>query len=387
MIIEDSVLKLEEYATEREYKGYDPYDALHSPLFNLPFFKSNKWVRFGTQQFVKRFPLNLRPLLFVSKGLNPVSLGLFIQGYANLITVIPERKEEFEKRIEELAEKLVEMIPEGFSGACWGYDFDWEARHAKIPAYQPTVVATGIITNGLYRAWQVTGMARLKELVESSAGFVLKDLNRSYDGDSFCFSYSPFDEQRVFNASLKGARLLAQAYSLSGDIEAKKAARQTVEYVAARQREDGSWGYSEAKAGGWVDNYHTGYVLDCLHEYSKLCGDPDYEEYLANGFTFYRNRFFEPDGRPAFYADNVYPADCTAASQSILTLTRFGDVDMANKVAKWTIKNMQAPDGSFYFRKFRWYTIKTPFMRWSNAWMFAALAELLWKIDQLQNDY
>src|SRR5690625_7989716 len=87
MVIQDSVLRLERYARKHDYKGHDPYDALLSPLFKLPFLKTNKWLRFGTQQFVKRFPVNIRPLLLVPKGLNPVSLGLFIQGYAYLSEV------------------------------------------------------------------------------------------------------------------------------------------------------------------------------------------------------------------------------------------------------------------------------------------------------------
>jgi hypothetical protein len=377
MNIKDAVLALGEYASENAYKGYDPYDALLSPLFSLPFFSKNKLIRFGTQQFVKRFPLNIRPLLLVPKGLNPVSLGLFIQGYANLITVMPGRKQEFIEKIEQLTDMLNELLPEGYSGACWGYDFDWEARHAKIPAYQPTVVATGIITNGLYQAWKITGLEVLKELVVDASAFVLKDLNRSYSGDTFCFSYSPFDEQRVFNASMKGARLLAQAFALTGDKEYKEQATQAVEYVAGQQRENGSWGYSLAKTGGWVDNYHTGYILDCLDEYVRLCDDSTYRPHLEKGFAYYRDHFFEPDGQPAFYSNSLYPADCTAASQSILTLTRFDDIDLARKVAEWTITNMQASDGHFYFRKFKYYTIKTSFMRWSDAWMFAALTYLI----------
>ena len=185
---------------------------------------------------------------------------------------------------------------------------------------------------------------------------------------------------------MKGARLLAQVYSITGYETCKEEAKKAVEYVVRQQRGDGSWGYSLSKSGGWIDNYHTGYILDCLDEYIQLCGDHDYKKNLEKGFQFYRNHFFEPDGRPAFYADYTYPADCTAASQSILTLTRFGETELAEKVATWTIKNMQAPDGSFYFRKFKWYTIKTPFMRWSNAWMFAALATLLSEPNKEENN-
>ena len=46
------------------------------------------------------------------------------------------------------------------------------------------------------------------------------------------------------------------------------------------------------------------------------------------------------------------------------------------KVASWMIENMQKNNGSFKFRKFRKYTINTSFMRWSNAWMLAALSNL-----------
>ena len=43
----------------------------------------------------------------------------------------------------------------------------------------------------------------------------MHDLYRTYVNDSFCFSYSPFDKQQVYNASAKGIRLLAQVYSVT----------------------------------------------------------------------------------------------------------------------------------------------------------------------------
>jgi hypothetical protein len=39
--------------------------------------------------------------------------------------------------------------------------------------------------------------------------------------------------------------------------------------------------------------------------------------------------------------------------------------------------NMQAQEGYFYFRKSKYFTKKTNFMRWSNAWMLAGLTALL----------
>ena len=80
---------------------------------------------------------------------------------------------------------------------------------------------------------------------------------------------------------------------------------------------------------------------------------------------------------PKSFHNGLYPVDCTAAVQTLLALCRFGDPELAEKVAAWMCRNMQSADGHFYFRKFRRYTIKTSFMRWSNAWMFAGLAYLL----------
>jgi len=376
MELKTSIELLESYIGKENYRGYDPYDALKSPLFKLPIFRNNRLVRFGTQQFVKRSPLDLRQILFIPKGYNPVTLGLCIQAYAYLYQTDQYLKEKYYNKIENLVEELKCLVSKGFSGACWGYDFDWEARHAKILAYQPTIVATGIITNALYIANQITSLQQCSDLVISAAQFAMKDLNRTYKGDSFCFSYSPFDHQQVLNASMKGARLLSQAYALTGNETFKQEAKRVVDFVLSQQNEDGSWGYSLASGGGWIDNYHTGYVLDCLDEYRQLTQSPDVSGALQKGYHFYRSHFITKEGIPRFYHNSTFPIDCTAAAQTILILNRFEDILLAKVVAKWMSENMQAENGSFYFRKFKSYTIKTSFMRWSNAWMFMALTSL-----------
>lgn len=382
MTLQKSVFKLEHYARARQYKGYEPGDALRSPIFSLPLLKSNKTLRMGSQQFVKRFPVNLRPLLLIPKGLNPVSLGLFIQGYAHLSAVFPENREDFYHIINELTTRLASLISRGYSGACWGHHFDQESKDVKIRAYQPTIEATGVISNSLYHAWKITGIRQLKELVLRSADFVSKDLKRTYQEDSFCFSTSPFDTQQVFHASMKGVRLLSQVYSITKNERLKQDADLAARFVIRHQRPDGSWGYSSAEQKGGAENDYAGDILNCLDEYIRHCNAASYDEHLYLGYDFYRDHFFMPDGRPVFSSDQSYPADCRAVAQSILTLTRFGDLEMAEKTARWTVDRMQADNGSFYFRKFKHYTIKTPFMRWSNAWMFAALGYLIKKLNR-----
>jgi rhamnogalacturonyl hydrolase YesR len=375
-MIKESLKKVQVHIEKERYRGFDPYDALKSPFFKLPFLRNNKLIRFSAQQLVKRLPFSIRPLLLVPKGYNPVTLGLSIKAYAYLYSSELEKKEKHLKKINFLVNELKKLIPAGFSGACWGYDFDWEARYAKIPAYQPTVVATGIITNALFIAYQTTGHNESAKLIESSAKFVVNDLKRTYKDNTFSFSYSPFDQQQVFNASMKGSRILVQAYSINKNEEYKELAKQAVQFVISQQKEDGSWGYSLASAGGWTDNYHTGYVLDCLVEYQKLTKDYSYSSNIENGYKFYINNFITDEGFPKFYHNNPFPIDCTSAAQTILTTLRFGDKEIAKSTAAWMSEYMQKKNGSFKFRKFKSYTITTSFMRWSDAWMFAALSNL-----------
>lgn len=374
-MLDKSLESLKNYIEEQNYRGYDPYDALKSPLFKLPFLNKNKLIRFGTQQLVKRLPFSIRRILFIPKGYNPVTLGLAIQAYAYLYQAELKKRDEYLRKIDYLVNELKTLVPNGY-GVSWGYDFDWEARNAKIPAYKPTVVATGIITNALFIAYKITGHQESLKLVVSASDFVVNDLNRTYSGDDFCFSYSPYDKQQVFNASMKGVRLLAQTYSITKNNELKNLANKAANFVINQQREDGSWGYSLSKNGGWTDNYHTGYVLDCFDEYQNLTGDNQYISNIKKGYSFYKRNFITQEGIPKFYHNNLYPIDCTSGAQTILTTIRFGDIEIAKKVAEQMIKKMQKTNGSFKFRKFKNYTITTSFMRWSDAWMFTALSFL-----------
>lgn len=378
--IEIFLKKTESFIEKEKYKGFDPYDGLCSPIFKTPFLNSNKKIRFLSQQFLKRLPFNIRNILLIKKGYNPVTIGLCIQGYVNLAQAYPEKKDYYINKIEFLVNELTKLIPDGYSGNCWGYDFDWEARYSKIPAFQPTIVATGIITNALFKYWLISKEKHIEQMIVSACNFVLNDINKSKDNDGdICFSYSPFDHQIVFNASMKGVRLLSQAYLITKNNQFKIEAKKACSFIIKHQHEDGSWIYSRSKSGEWIDNYHTGYILDCLNDYINYTFDKSYIHNLEKGYKFYRTNFFQNETIPKFYNKSVYPIDCTAAGQSLLTLINFNDIKTAQVVCSWMIENMQGSNGSFYYRKYKNYTNKTSFMRWSNAWMFLGMSELIKK--------
>jgi hypothetical protein len=47
------------------------------------------------------------------------------------------------------------------------------------------------------------------------------------------------------------------------------------------------------------------------------------------------------------------------------------------KVLNWTVSNMQHKKGYFYYQLKKGISSKIPYMRWSNAFMFNAMAHFL----------
>lgn len=371
----DLALQTESYLARCRFRGYDPYDALLSPIFDLPILRSRKLPRLAAQQALRRSPLNLRPLFRIKRGLNPVTLGLAVEGYSYLSAADPPNADRYRTRALTCIEELKRLRTSGYSGDCWGYDFPWESRWGKLPPFTPTVVATGIITNGLFKAYELIGIEEALSLCSSACRFVLRDLGRTTHSDgSFCWGYFPGDRQQVINATMKGARLCAQVDSASPDQDLRQAALLSARFAANQQRDDGAWPYAVADPRSWVDNFHTGYVLQCFSEYARHAGDDQFTSVIRKGWKYYRSHFFEDERIPRYFDTSTYPVDITACAQSITTLSIFGDATTRDRVASWVIREMQKPDGSFIYQIRRTHRNRIPYVRWGVAWMFAALA-------------
>ena len=180
--------RLKRYCEAEGFEGWDPYDGLNSKVFKALQMDKVQFFRLAWIQLFKRNPINLRTLLAVPKEYNPKGLGLFLTGYCNLYKTDP--KEEYLEQINFLATKLIELKTAGFSGACWGYNFDWQSRAFFLPKGTPNVVATSFIASALMDAYNVTKESCYLDVAVSSADFVMKDLKRTEKEEGFIFSYS-----------------------------------------------------------------------------------------------------------------------------------------------------------------------------------------------------
>jgi len=368
------VERLQAFIESAGFKGYDPYDALNSPILKALSF-DQKYLRIVFIQTLKKFPFNLRPLLGIKKDYNPKGLGLFLWGYAKLYKI--EKKAEYLEKINFLLRLLDESKSKGYSGNSWGYNFDWQSRAFYVPKYTPTIVNSSFIGHALIDTYLHTGNKEALEMAIGIKDFILNDLKRREEGRAICFSYTPIDNTAVHNANLLGASLLIRIFKLTGEEILKNIALRSLAYTMKYQHDDGSWYYAETEIQKWIDSFHTGFNLQSILYFLNEGFGEEYQEAFERGVNFYSNNFFLEDGTPKYYYDRVYPIDIHSSAQAVVFFSILGKgyKALVEKIMGWMISNMQDGKGFFYFQKKKNYTNKIPYIRWAQAWAFHALTE------------
>jgi hypothetical protein len=294
---------------------------------------------------------------------------------ARLCSRSPRSRVFAQRAARELLDALLAARLEGWSGACWGYNFDWQGRAFFAPQGTPTIVPTAFAVRALVEAARAFGGAQYLSAARGACEFILGDLKRSEESaDELCFSYTPLDETRVFNASLLAGEALASVGALTKEEALVTFAVRAARYVVRRQRADGSWAYGAAGFQGWADNFHTAFVLTSLARIMEACGEAreEFAESLGRGCEFWRENFFLADGWPKYYHDGQYPADAHAAGASVVAL-----VELRDRMPDALENLRDRRRGFFYYQRRRFYTVRTPYMRWTQAWMLYALARRL----------
>jgi len=379
--VEQAFNDLFQWCRARDFAGHDPFDALNSRIFQATPFARSETARLVWTQIIKRSPLNPRSLAGVPAEKNAKGIALF--ALSALANCRRSKTIEAESEARDLLEELISLQISGYSGAAWGYNFDWQSRHFFAARGTPMIVPTAFAARALFQAADTFRDERCLEIARSSCEFILYDLKRTVETeDEVCFSYSPIDHTCVFNASLLAAETLASVGALTGENDFCELAVRAARYVVKRQRSDGAWVYGAAANQAWVDNFHTGYVLQSLSRIMNSCPGAEFGDALERGYKFWRERFFLADGWPKYYDDALYPADTHTAAAAIVTLLEMrpldsGALSLAEKVAAWLLNNMRDSSGFFYYQRKRFYTVRAPFMRWSQAWTTYALARLL----------
>lgn len=375
----ESLCRLTEWLEANDYQGYDTFDGLNARVLR-PLTFDNRFLLMVLQQGVRRFPINMRPMLGIKKSHSSKAMGFLARGFMRLYDATGNT--EWRDKAKYALRWLVENQSPGYGGACWGNHFDYQSRTFYLPRGMPTVVWTSLIGHAFLDAYLHFKDKAFLNVAISSCEHILRDLDTFAEGNGVCISYIPAENKQVHNANTLGASLLARTYCHTRNDAYRSLAEKAILYTAQHQRADGSWYYGEEQNLHWVDNFHTAYVLDCFKHYHESTGDDRFLGPMMNGYRYWKKTFFLQDGTPRYYSFKTPPLDIQCSSQAIDTLVFFQDRDpesltLAQKVAHWTITNMQDATGYFYYRRYSsWLVNKTPTLHWGQSTMLCALAGL-----------
>jgi hypothetical protein len=357
-------------ALERsDFVGWDPYDALASP--GIRALARTPLLRQAAIQGLKAVPFNPRRALGVPPTENPKALALFVSAYARLAKVEPQGR--YAGLALALADRLEGRAMKAGGGAGWAYPFDVQTRWGYYPRTRPNAVVTTFAAHALMDVEELAPPGRFAPAIDSAIEFARSSLAVEQGGESY-FAYHEGSKVPIHNASLLVASLFARRGRPDDALPALR-------YSLQRQRADGSWPYGERSDLGWVDGYHTAFILWSLHRALSVEEEADRSgEALDRALDFFLAKFVDPDGAVRASPDARYPVDIHSCASSVWALSALHERDTralatAERVLGWTLGNMRRDDGRFAFQRRRLLRASVPYARWSDGHMLLALAE------------
>ncbi|WP_411966272.1 antibiotic ABC transporter permease [Haloferax sp. YSMS24] len=375
-----------EYARVRDYNGWDYGDGLSSRVLHaLP---DNLVVNLLVQEFIKRSPVNVRPLFRVEQRRNFKGIALFAMANRTRAQLgqwfdgdLPP--EAYLEDAESLTNWLVEHQVEGFSG--FGGSHRHRIQHPSgrsgpretVPN-SPNLVSTSFGVKALLAGKEFD--PEYPDIAKTAVDLAVDDLDYRLVGEGAVMDYyqSHPKDSYTLNAIALGARYFVELYEEFGDAELLERTERVFDFIASTQTERGGWYYREPPTSSHLsmDNHHNGFIIECFQRYEDIVGSGRYDDTLDRALDFYARELFDDDGAPNFDENNAYPRDIHATAQGILVFTYAGQYDRAERILQWALANMYVPEeGRFYFRKQRFYTKRVTLMRWAQAWMAYAIAE------------
>lgn len=380
--IETILLATLDRAHHLGYRGYSKFDGLRSPLVRALSFNFSPLRLFWTQ-VIMRAPMNLRPVFFVEKGINPEGMALFAR--ANLDICSMNFTRPFLERAETCLNWLIENTSTDkgkYRGNCWGYHHPWQSTgFYQSPGY-PNCYITVIAGGALLHGFRSLHRGNYLMTARSAVDFILYDLDVLYEtADEKCISYVPKmkTDFAVININAQAAAFLAQVGVLTGETYLLDEARKLLFFVSRLQTSYGAWYYTTNPRQSLVghDNYHTGMILDAYLDYENATGDQRFRYYYERGLEFYGKNLFLANGAPKWASDKIRPHDVHGSAQGILTFVGARDAEKALRITSWGIQNFYKGNGEFAYQKGRFLNKRFTLFHWCNGWMARGLGVLL----------
>src|SRR5271155_1989033 len=175
----DSIERLSDWLEKNDYRGYDTFDGLNAKYVR-PLTFETKFLRTVLQQGVRRFPLNLRPLLGIPRSRSTKGMAVLAKGFMRLQRASGDNA--WGDKAESAFEWLIDSESKGYSGSCWGNHFDYQSRTFFLAKGVPTVVWTSLIGHAFLDGYEHLKKDQYLQIAVSACEHILRDLTTYADG-------------------------------------------------------------------------------------------------------------------------------------------------------------------------------------------------------------
>lgn len=368
-----------------DYRGWDPFDLPNAPLFaRLP----ASWQL--PQLVVSKTGSRLMPhagrrLLRVPliEDVKTYSCAYFGYRYGG--------QEGFRERAELMVDRIAAMAQAEDGRRAWGYDFVWPTRASGVnDRLASTIVPGSFAALTLLHHHADTGDRRHLGLVEDAlCHYATAHWCRNVSGPFL--GYFKSVATNTHNANLLGcAALTLGARALGRDDWGPLAAEAATTSIRA-VREDGYLEYADKPSGDWTDCFHHLYVIACasaIAEHNPHVDRALFDAAIERLFAFARTAFLRPDGAINYFPGKLHPIDPHnyAATAVFGVLAGLGP-ELGEPLLRRVDAQMWDPrSGTYAYKKHARRTDRRAFLRWTHAWMFAALAMVAAR-DEVREGY
>lgn len=320
----DAARRVFELGERLDWKSYDPYDVLLSPVGRVA-----ERAPLGARillQLGKHSGSSLRQVLRVPRHEEPKALADFLMAAAMLAQAGEEWAAPY---TETLAARLVGVATRRPEGYGWGINFPWVSRFGAMAAGEPNIYTTTVACQALLDDHELSGRASSLQSALDGARFICDSLGTFVHRGRHWLRYSTGSTSPIVNIQASSAALFARVHRLRPDERLLDVADAAAEVTVAVQRPDGSWPYADDERGDFVDGFHTGFTLQGLRQYVRHRGDGGVSAAAAvgSGFIYFKHHLLTADGRPRGFADGRVSSDGQTVAQAIQTLVASGDAD------------------------------------------------------------
>lgn len=379
--------KMLNWAVESTWRSYDPFDAgLCTFTKVLP---DRGWWVF--QHLVRLSPINFRPFLGIRKQVNAKGLAHSMQGCLKLFQVY--NQPDMLSTAIKLADWLLKLAVWKGNRCSWNYPFPYITRGLTLRK-GTNIVNTSFVAMALLDAYVQSPKKEYLETALGASRFILDDIGyHDYENGRVCFFYAPgaTDTLSIHNANMVAANLLYRVGKICNNEGHKELALAAARFTLDYQLPNGLWNYAEKTGFKWIDCFHAGFILDTL---MLIANSEGYElcfSAINRGMAGFKG-FIHNGGKITHFLNRVYPEDIRSYAQFIKTGVLFSKYNQnydwlrfSTAAADYVIRTMFSPDGIFYYKRYRYMLIKTPFIRVSIGPMIIALADLIGEVSK-RND-